>query len=135
MDYQINIKPAEMHNGMKYRVIELTDIKLHLSNKKPTLSIGEKIRNAFRFGKPGRIYSSIKTISPPVGNTATFQIPLPSDSKLMSLVREYEKAGEKVIIQLPKEGIPIYAGEDLTHFLKSKNGRRLTRGIEKSKTQ
>lgn len=135
MDYQINIKPTEMRDGMKYRVIELTDIKLHLSNKKPTLSIGEKIKNAFRFRKPGRIYSSIKTVSSPVNNTATFQIPLPDDSKLKSLIDEYEKAGEKVIIQLPKEGIPIYAGDDLTHFLKSKNGRRLTRGMEKGKTQ
>lgn len=131
MDYQINVKPTEIHGGMKYRVIELTDIKLHLSNKKPTLSIGEKIRNAFRFGKPGRIYSSIKTVSPPVGNTATFQIPLPSDSKLTSLIGEYEKAGEKVIIQLPKGGIPIYAGDDLTHFLQGKNGARLTRGMKK----
>lgn len=135
MDYQINVKPAEMRNGMKYRVIELTDIKLHLSNKKPTLSIGQKIMNAFKFGRPGRIYSSIKNVSPIKDNLATFQIPLSNDPKLMSLIEEAEKAGEKILFQLPKEGIPIYAGDDLNRFLKSKNGGRLTRGIEKGKTQ
>ncbi len=133
MGYQFKVKATEMHNGMKYKVIELTDLKLHLSNKKPTLSIGEKITNAFKFGNPGRIYSSFKKV--PIStssNTFTFQIPLSSDQKLMSFIKEVESAGEKVIIQLPEGGLPIYAGDDLTHFLQSKNGRRLTRGMKKS---
>ena len=53
----------------------------------------------------------------------------------MSLIEESEKAGEKILFQLPKGGIPIYAGDDMNRFLKSNNGKRLTRGIEKGKTK
>lgn len=132
MSYQIQIKPFEPMAGGKYKTIEITDIALHTSKKRPTPSVGKKISQSFKDMNPGRIYSPIKDMK--LSGDGFFDLRLLSwDEDFMQMIREQEKQGYKVLIKLPPGGIPIVPGDDTIQFMNSKNGKRLIRGLAKEK--
>lgn len=134
MDYELQLKPAVLKNGTKYKIIQITDIALHTAKKTPTPSVGKKIQKAFAADKPGRIYAPIQTSSTTSNRTFTFEL-LKQDPDFVKLVQEEEAKGYKVLISLPKAGIPIVPGQDTIEFMNSKNGKRLMRGLAKKKRQ
>lgn len=130
---ELRLQPHKAIAGVKYKVIQLTDIKFHTAPKKPTPSLGKKVRESFRNNTPGRIYNHLpKPLKMQNDNSFTLQA-LQFDPDFMKMIREEEAKGYKVVIAMPKAGIPALLGEDTIEFLGSKNGKRLLRGIDKKK--
>lgn len=132
MDYEIEIKPAVMKNGQKYKIIQITDLQLHTAPKIPTPSVGKKIQKAFKADKPDRIYSNIEKKAVSDNRTLTLEL-LKMDPDFVKMVQEEEAKGYKVLIALPKKGIPVFPGKDTVEFMNSKNGKRIIRGLAKEK--
>lgn len=132
MEYEL--KPATIEKGVKYKVIQITDVALHTTRKTPTPLVGKKIQKAFEDNKPDRIYSHMEETA--ISDDRTFTINLiKNDPDLLRMVREEEAKGYKVLLALPKEGIPLVLGNDTVEFINSKNGKRILRGIAKEKEE
>jgi hypothetical protein len=130
MPYELQIKPFEKKDGVKYRIIQMTDIALHTSKKRPTTSFVGKLRSLLQFKKPVRIYRLLQNQF----NGNTFNIDnIKNNPELVKIIQEEEKKGYKVLISLPRTGIPIFPGEDTVDFINSKNGQRIMRGLAKNK--
>lgn len=132
MDYELQLKPAVLKNGTKYKIIQITDIALHTAKKTPTPSVGKKMQKAFATDKPDRIYAPIQKSNVADNRTFTLEL-LKQDPDFVKLVREEEAKGYKVLVSLPRAGIPIVPGQDTVEFMNSKNGKRLLRGLAKGK--
>jgi len=133
MNYQLKVKPFKEQAGKKYRIIQVSDIALHTTKKKATKSPGKKIKESMDMEKPGRIYGSIE-------HTNSFDKfflmeSLKRDPEFIKLVQENAKEGYGTLVSLPKDGIPILAGKDTEEFVKSKNGKRILRRLEKNKNR
>ena len=132
MQYQIQVKPVQPKNGQKYKVIQITDIALHTATRRATPSIPKKIQKSFKRNKPGRIYGPIDNATVSQEGSFTLEL-LKMDPDFVRMVQEEEAKGYKVLVQLPKGGIPIVLGDDAVEFMNSKNGKRLTRGLAQEK--
>lgn len=130
---KLKLQPHKAIDGQKYKVIQFTDLQFHSTPKRPTSSFGKKIRESFRRNTPGRIYNSLPQ-SLPKQDYRSFVIELIRlNPDFMSMIQEEEAKGYKVLIDIPKEGIPTLLGEDTLEFLDSKNGKRILRGLDKNK--
>ncbi|AKM84434.1 TPA: hypothetical protein DCZ46_03725 [Candidatus Campbellbacteria bacterium] len=134
MDYKLELKPFERKDGMKYKTIQLTDIALHTAKKTPTPSVGKKVQNAFKNDKPDRIYSKLEKTAVSDDKAFTLDL-LKMDSDFLKMVRDEEAKGYKILIALPNEGVPVFPGKDTVEFMKSKNGKRIIRGLAKEKAR
>ena len=131
--HKLELKPHKAINGVKYKVIQLTDIQLHTAIKRPTPSFGKKVRESFESNTPGRIYNAIPKLPVAQDNKSYIMELLRLDPDFMKMVQEEEAKGYKILISIPKEGIPTLPGEDTIEFMNSKNGKRILRGIDKDK--
>jgi len=130
---KIKLQPYKATVGIKYKVIQLTDFKFHSTPKRPTPSLGKKVRESFQHNTPGRIYSHLpKPLEPQDGNSFILNV-LQYDTDFVKMVQEEAAKGYKVVIAMPKEGLPVLLGEDMIEFLDSKNGKRLLRKLDKKK--
>jgi hypothetical protein len=127
------LQPHKSTSGVKYKVIQLTDIKLHSTKKVPTPSLGKKVRESFQNNTPGRVYNHIPEHLEQQGDNSFILNVLQYDPDFMKMVQEEAAKGYKVVIAIPKKGIPVLLGEDTIEFMNSKNGKRILRGIDKSK--
>lgn len=128
---ELKIQPHQATAGVKYKVIQLTDLKLHTAPKRPTPSFGKKVREAFHHNAPSRVYNTLpKPMVPTNDNSFIVEI-LKLDPDFVKMVQEEEAKGCKVLISVPKEGVPVLLGEDTIEFLDSKNGKRLLRKLDK----
>ncbi len=130
MECQLQLKPFEKKDGFKYKILQITDIALHSSDRQPTKSIAKKIRQAFSQKKPGRLYGFKiqKPTDEPNSIEAVMDL-VQKDPGLIKMIQEEEKNGYKILLGLPKDGIPIILGKDAEEFINSKNGQRVIRGI------
>ena len=129
---KLQLQSYKAIDGVKYKVVQLTDIKLHTGVKKPS-SLGKKVREAFRHNTPDRVYSTLpKPMVPTSDNSFILEI-LKLDPDFMNMIQEEEAKGYKVLISVPEEGVPVLLGEDAIEFLDSKNGKRLLRKLDKNK--
>ena len=131
---QLNRVKKLPKKGEKVIILELTDIQLH-SNVRHTKSIGGAVRRSIEKKKPGRVFTSLETSnSPHDENALKFKIPLATnDPVLKQTIQDYQQQGFRVLLQVPKAGLPIYLGRDAEEFMKSTKGRRVLRKIEKDK--
>ncbi len=134
MDYKLELKPFQKQDGVKYIVLKLTDVKLHTRTMDPS-SIGKNIKKSLDSGQAGRIYSPLTKPDNAENMRLTILDITKKDPVLLKAIQDYEKKGYKVLIQIPKAGLPIYFGEDAVEFLKSKNGQRVIRGLAKDKSK
>ncbi|MDD4931294.1 MAG: hypothetical protein PHG66_04105 [Candidatus Colwellbacteria bacterium] len=132
MEYEL--KPAVIKDGVKYKVIRITDIALHTAKKTPTPLVGKKIQKAFEDNKPDRIYSHFDDNAVLDDRTLVISL-IKNDPDLIRMIKEEEAKGYKVLIGLPKEGVPVVFGKDTVEFINSKNGKRILRGIAKKKEE
>lgn len=123
-----------MKNGVKYKIIQITDIALHTARKTPTLSVGKKVKKAFENNNPGRIYSHIEKTAVYDNRTFTLNL-LKMDPDFVKMVQEEEANGYKILIALPHEGIPVFPDKDTVEFINSKNGKRIIRGLAKGEVR
>jgi hypothetical protein len=130
MEQQLQLKPFERKDGFKYKIIQITDITLHSSDKQPTKSIAKKIQQSFAQKKPGRIYGRcIQKLGNEPNSIEAILDFTKKDPEFIKMIQEEEKNGYKILIELPKAGIPIMAGKDTEEFINSKNGQRILRRI------
>ncbi len=135
MEYQLKLNPVSaLKKGVKYKIIRLTDIALHTAPKTPTPLVGKKIQKSFEENKPDRIYSHFEGNAVLDDRTLVISL-IKNDPDLMRMIKEEESKGYKVLIGLPKEGIPVFLGKDTVEFMNSKNGKRILRGIAKKKEE
>lgn len=132
MNYKLQLKPASMKNGQKYKIIQITDLQFHTTKKTTTPLIGKKIQKAFNTNKPNRIYSKIGNSAVSDSRTLTVEL-LKMDPDFIRMVQEEEAKGYKVLLALPNQGIPVSPGKDTVEFMNSKNGKRVIRGLAKEK--
>jgi hypothetical protein len=134
MEYRLDLNPAIIKDGQKYKVIHITDLSFHTAKKTPTPSVGKKIQKASLEEKSGRFYGPIDLAA--VADPKTYVIEkLRQDPAFLKMVQEEEVKGYKVLLSLPNEGIPQVLGKDTVEFLESKNGKRVLRGIAKNKSK
>lgn len=132
---QLNRVTQLPKKGEKVIILELTDIQLH-SNARPTQSVGGAIRRSIENNKPGRIFSSLekKQESSTDQNSIEFTMPFTmNDPVLKQTIHDYQQQGYRVLIQMPKSGLPIHLGKDAVEFMNSTRGKRILRKIKKDK--
>jgi hypothetical protein len=134
MEMQIEIKPFVANHGQKYKIIHITDIALHTSDKLLTPSHGKKLEKAFEHMEPGRIVSPLEQSSISADGSIDLKL-LAMDEDFVRMIRNEEAKGYKVLIQIPKTGIPVVPGADTIEFMKSKNGKRILRKLSNQKRQ
>ncbi len=54
-----------------------------------------------------------------------------SDPNMLEYVKKEEANGYKVVIELPKNGLPTLIGKDTQEFIESKKGKRILRRLDK----
>ena len=129
---QLNRVTEPIKKGEKLLILELTDIQLHMKVR-PTKSVGGAVQRSIEHNKPGRIYSPLQTPEQVNIDEHSIKVQLPfgpNDPKLQETVRHYKQLGYRVMLRIPQH-MPVRLGDDTTQFLKSKNGKRLVRGMEK----
>lgn len=132
MNLQVELQPFIAKGGQKYKIIQLTDIALHTVPKRATTSHGKKIAKSFDRMEPGRIYSPIGENA--VAPDGSFNLEaIKFDPEFLRMVQEAEADGYKVLLGVPKGGMPVVPGSDTVEFMKSKNGKRVLRGLAKEK--
>lgn len=132
-NYLLQLKPFERKEGVKYKIIQITDVQLHTNKMGITTSVGDKIKKAFELKRPGRIYDSIKKIDNKDDNLKIIIELLKGDLSFLKFVQDEEKMGYKILLGLPEDGIPVLLGKDTEEFIDSKKGRRFLRWFGKNR--
>jgi hypothetical protein len=135
MEYRTEIKPLTAPPKNGEMIIHITDIKLHTSYKRPTVSIAQKLIQAFKNKLPDRIYAPIRVEKDNTSeeNRKLVLELIKNDLQMLEILKEEQKNGRRVLLSLPKEGIPVFAGEDTIDFIASVKGQRILRRIAKGK--
>lgn len=128
MSHEVQFKPFDKNPDFKYKRIEITDVTFHTAHRRPTESIFAKFLKAFKVNKAGRAYQPYdqKAFYNPRGYVLEM---IKRDPDILKYIQDEEKNGYKVLIQLPRDGIPKLVGEDTLEFIESKNGKRLLRKL------
>jgi len=132
-NYKLQLQPAVLKNGTKYKMIQITDLTLH-TNKRSTQNVAKKIGEAMERQEPGRIYSKLGKQDDAESHAITMTL-LRNDPEFVKMVQKEEAKGYKILIGFPKKGIPMRLGKDVHDFIDSKNGQRLIRGLAKEKSK
>ncbi len=133
MDYELQIKPFEKREGLKYKVMQITDIALHTNKMQETPSIGKKFKQSLDSDKPSRIYTQTDKESLSNRKIVILDI-LKKDPEFIKMIQEEERNGFKVLIEIPNEGMPIFAGKDTNEFINSTKGQRIIRWMAKEES-
>ena len=112
-------------------VIQVTDMSVHTKDFSATPSVGKKIVRAMDKKEATRVY--MQSTGDLEKDKDTIQDKIENDPELIELVRETEANGGKVFFAFPKGGAPTKFGNDAQEFFKSKNGKRVLRGLAKDK--
>jgi hypothetical protein len=132
---QLNRVTQLPKKGKKIIILQLTDIQLH-SNARPTQSVGGAIRRSIENNKPGRIFSSLekKQESNTDQNSIAFSMPFTMDDPVLKqTIHDYQQQGYRVMIKMPRSGLPIHLGKDAVEFINSTRGKRILRKMKKDK--
>lgn len=132
---QLNKVTKLPKKGEKVIILELTDIQLH-SNVRPTQSVGGAVQRSIDHNKPGRIYSPLKKPSGSDSAQKSIPITLPfltEDPTLKQVIHKYQQQGYRVLIKMPKEGLPVRLGKDAATLIRSTTSRRILRRMKREK--
>ncbi len=132
-NFKLEIKPFVKKDRQKYKIIKVTDIQYHSTNKRPTKKIGNVASKNQDSLTPYRAYTDMKDWNVPREQQKAMIIEmLHNDKSYVDFVIEQEKLGYKILLEIPEE-IPVTLGDDTEEFLKSKKGKRIVRWISKNK--
>lgn len=127
---QLNKVTKPIKKGEKIIVLELTEIQLH-TNARPTQSVGGAIQRSIEHNKPGRIFSSLEK---PQESSTSIKVKFPfemNDPVLKQTIHDYQTQGYRVMLKVPKSGLPMYLGKDGVDFMNSTRAKRILRKIKK----
>lgn len=133
MPYELKLNRFEgKKEGWKYRRILITDVMLHANKYRPS-SPAHALETAFKKNEPGRIYSKLNR---PDESSKTMVVEiLKSDPEFVNYIREQEAQGYKILMEFPKEGVPMLLGSDTVAFMESVKGKRILRRLAKEMGQ
>jgi hypothetical protein len=134
MDQRLDLKPAELKDKQVYTIIEITNIAMHTTLLRATSSAGKVIKKPIGTQSEKRIYGDI-SLDDYEQQKKTIGDWLKNDPEFVSFVREEEENGRKVLLQFPKDRIPLIAGKDTQSFIKSIKGQRILRRLYKDNQQ
>lgn len=136
MEYKLQINEPKTGPNKGDIILEITDVMLH-STLKETKSVGKIIDRSIEQNQPGRIYSKLVTKNQNDQNTDDHKIQLlnmvKQDPSMIVMLQKYKRQGKRVFFHFPKVGVPVFPGKDTEEFMKSKNGKRIIRGVAKNK--
>lgn len=132
MPEELQLKPFEKKEGQNYKVIQITDVTLHTNNHRPTNAV-KALEKGWESGEPGRIYSPLEKQEG--GQKELIVQLLKMDPEFVKYVQEQEALGFKILLSIPKDGIPMLAGKDTRDFVNSPQGQRILRWIDKTKEE
>ena len=133
-EYQIQIKTVNESDGVKRKIIQLTDLMLHTTEMGGSSS-GKAVKKAFDLDRSGRISLPNQLPTDREELKAFILKQLAADPNFVAYVQEEEKKGYKIAIELPYEGVPTLAGKDTLEFVHSKNGKRILRKLAGGETK
>jgi hypothetical protein len=141
MQQALQFKPYTKNESDKVKIIQLTDLTLHTSNKRHTTSPAKKVEKSFAKNTPERLYGSLATQKNTNGKSSRMEIRsniikyIMQDPNMLEYIKREEAKGYKVVIELPENGLPIYLGKDAHEFMESKKGKRILRRLDKEKNR
>lgn len=134
MPIELQLTPFEKRDGVKYKIIQITDVTFHTNQMSPTSSIGEKVKKSFVKNAPGRAYNHIN--KEVLFDQKAYIIDyFKNDPEFVQYVQDEEKKGYKILLGFPKEGIPNVLGKDTIDFMNSVKGKRILRRLYKNRPQ
>lgn len=134
MASELQLNEFKPKKGVKYKMIQITDIAFHTNQMTPTPSLGKKIRKSFEKNAPDRAYNKITEHA--LLDQKGFIIEyFKNDPEFQQYVREEEAKGYKVVMAFPKEGVPQALGKDTIDFMNSVRGKRVLRRLYKNTKQ
>ena len=131
-EWKLQLKPSTGVNAPSHTVIQLTDMALHTTEKRSTLSIWKKIKESIRTKRSGRFFGAVMKNNLSTDINLTME-DISNDPEFIKSVLEENRKGRKVYVSVPKNGIPVVLGRDTIEFMNSKNGKRILRKIMKEK--
>lgn len=102
-----------------YYTIEITDIKFHTELPRKPHSFMRAASKSIRSGKPGRAYSTDMQLG---DNSFMLNFPFVREE-----AEKARLAGKELRILFPKNGIPVYLGDDLIARLKTRDEKTAER--------
>jgi hypothetical protein len=141
MQQALQFTPYTRKEGDKVKILQLTDLTLHTSNKRHTTSPGKKVERSFAKNAPERLYGSLETQKNTNSDSSRMEIRsniieyIMQDPSILEYIKNEEAQGYTIVIEVPKEGLPIYLGKDAQEFIKSKKGKRILRRLDKNKNR
>lgn len=100
----------------EYVDVILTDIQLHRQKPTNPKPMAEVFHKASLNGKPGRAYGTDVKANP----DGTFTMALPLYGKL----KKAAESGKQLRFHMPKDGLPIYLGQDALEFIAAQQCRQ-----------
>lgn len=141
MQQALQLKPYTKNDNDKVKIIQLTDLTFHTSNKRHTTSPSKKVEKSFAKNTPGRLYGSLETQKNTNSESSKMEIRsniieyIMQDPNMLEYIKKEEAKGYKIVIEVPKEGLPIQLGKDAQEFIESKKGKRILRRLDKNKNR
>lgn len=136
--FDLNLNQVDetvLDKNIKYEVLRITDIKLHGNQKRPTLKQGKKIVQALEKSKPVRTYHHHVDMTKIDESTVTSKLDilgfLNDDPHFDAYVKKAQAAGKDVLLAFPKDGVPIYLGDDAVEFMAGTPAYRKTIFMQK----
>lgn len=110
----------------KYLDIVLTDIQLHTNKHSHPKPFDRQLAKSLRNGKPGRVYNTLPPPkqSPEDIKSNGFKMNLMSLPEIQRAAVEAQKQGKILRVFYPKNGLPVYAGNDTVEFIKARENRK-----------
>lgn len=99
----------------KYYDIVLTDARVHVTNARNPKSLGRMIAKSVRSVKPGRAHTNnLKSTS-----GRKLECILEFGKEFEKLEEQAKKEGKEIRIFVPKNGLPIFPGNDTIEYIKA----------------
>lgn len=137
-DAELNpVAKTDMKEGIKYDILQMTDVQFHSDNKRPTEHQGKKIAKAIEKSKPVRTYHQNTDLTVTGDNSFTTSSNmlgfLYNDAYFIEYVKKAEVNGRTFLLAIPKSGVSLMLGEDAAEYISGKKGKRKSRFANKNK--
>jgi len=135
--FDLELNPISKPKSGKYTILQITDIKLHSNNKRPTENQGKKIIKAIEKSERVRTFHKIESVEQKDDNTITTKSDilgfLFKDPYFTEYIKNEQIKGVTVILGLPKDGIPMFLAEDAQQYMTGIKGNRQHRRTQNKK--
>jgi hypothetical protein len=135
--FDLELNPISKPKSGKYTILQITDIKLHSNNKRPTENQGKKIVKAIEKSEPVRTFHKLESVEQKDENTVTIKSDilgfLHKDPYFIDYIKKEQAKGATVILGFPEGGIPMLLAKDAQEYMSGTKGNRQHRRTQNKK--